>query len=308
MSNQFRMNPPTRNLYPDAPKLSPFSLGTATFGREIDETAAFAFMDHARALGITLFDTAATYSAGASETIVGHWLASRKPAAGELMVATKIYPPFTPEAIDQAVFAGAARLHLEVLDVLYLHKWDLAVDTSATLIALDNLLKAGRVRALGVSNFTASQLAQVLSHQKALGLTPFRLIQNNNNLAVRKVDHDLRTLCAAHEVVTVTYSPLGAGFLTGKHEHGVQAGSRFEVIPGHQEIYFTPTAKSRLAKLRDLSERSGQPMTRLALAWAIHAPGVDSVLIGGRTTKHLDQAFDALALHDAQLLAELRAI
>lgn len=302
------MKPPIPPLYPAGPVLSPFSLGTATFGREIDETASFLFMDRARDLGITLFDTAANYSAGASETIVGHWLESRKPAADELMVATKIYPPYTADAIDQAVTAGTARLRMTVIDVLYLHKWDAAAETPATLIALDHLLRSGRVRALGVSNFDAPQLAQVLALQKALGLTPFRLIQNNNNLAVQKVDDALSTLCAAHEIATVTYSPLGAGFLTGKHEHGVQAGSRFAVIPGHQKIYFTPTAQARLAQLRALSERCAQPMTRLALAWAIHAPGVNSVLIGGRTTQHLDQAFDALALNDPQILTELRTI
>jgi len=298
----------SRSLYPDSPPLSSFILGTATFGREIDESASFEFMDRASELGITLFDTAATYSAGASETIVGHWLASRKPDPSRLTLATKIYPPYTPEAIDKAVTASAARLGVETLDVLYLHKWDADIEPDSALVALDGLLKSGRVRALGISNFTSKQLADVLTRQNQHGLTPFRIIQNNHNLAVRDVDNDLCQLCADHKITLVTYSPLGAGFLTGKHEHGVQANSRFAVSPGHQEIYFTPTAMERLAQLKTLSQLCGHPMTTLALAWAIHAPGVDSVLIGGRTTKHLDQAFAALALTDTTVLSELRAI
>ncbi len=230
-------------------------------------------MDHACTCKVTLIDTAATYSAGASERIVGAWLASRRPKPGTLSVATKIYPPFTPEAIDPAVAASASRLGVEIIDLLYLHKWDATAETPAALIALDGLLRSGRVRALGVSNFTADQLRPVLAQQARLGLTSFRVLQNNNNLAVRDVDGPLVELCAAHGMAIVTYSPLGGGFLTGKHRNGVQPGSRFDVAPGHQGVYFNPTCERRLARLEEVSKRAGQPMAHLALAWALHRPG-----------------------------------
>lgn len=295
------------HLHPSLPPVSPLCLGGSTFGREIDQAAAFALMDHAVARGITLFDTAATYTAGASEKIVGAWLASRRPAAGSLTVATKIYPPFTPEAIDAAVAASAARLGVTTIDLLYLHKWDAAAETPAALRTLDGLVRSGRVRSLGVSNFTAAQLSKVLALQQQSGLAPFRALQNVNNLAVSEVDPALRDLCAKREVAIITYSPLGAGFLTGKHRGGVQPGSRFDVAPGHQAIYFKPGPESRLDRLAAVAARTGHPMAHLALAWAMHRPGVTSVLVGGRTPAHLDQAFAALALNEPALFAELES-
>lgn len=298
---------PRLRLHPSLPPVSPLCLGGSTFGREIDQAAAFALMDHALARGITLFDTAATYTAGASEKIVGAWLASRRPAAGSLTVATKIYPPFTPEAIDAAVAASAARLGVATIDLLYLHKWDAAAETPAALGELERLVRSGRVRALGVSNFTAAQLQTGLALQQQLGLAPFRALQNVNNLAVSDVDPAVRDLCAARAVAIITYSPLGAGFLTGKHRGGVQPGSRFDVAPGHQAIYFKPGPEGRLARLATVATRTGHPMAHLALAWAMHRPGVTSVLVGGRTPAHLDQAFAALALDEPALFAELES-
>jgi aryl-alcohol dehydrogenase-like predicted oxidoreductase len=295
-------------LYPSAPPISPLCLGSSTFGREIDRTAAFALMDGAVERQINFFDTAATYSAGAAEEIIGAWLASRRPDPAKLMVATKIYPPFTPEAIDQATAASARRLGVETIDLLYLHKWDAGAETPEALTALDGLVKAGRVRSLGVSNFTEPQFRTVLELQKRLGLPAFRLLQNNNNLAVRDVTPELRQLCSDFGVGIVTYSPLGAGFLTGKHRGGVTPGSRFDLVPGHQAVYFKPECERRLARLAEISARTGHPMAHLALSWAMHRSGVVSVLIGGRGPAHLDQAFAALALEAPELWAELESV
>jgi aryl-alcohol dehydrogenase-like predicted oxidoreductase len=153
------------------------------------------------------------------------------------------------------------------------------------------------VKRLGVSNVTLDQL-------RALG-PRFRVIQNNHNLAVRDVSEALRDYCVANDIAIVTYSPLGAGFLTGKHQNGVQAGSRFEIVPGHQNVYFHEAAYQRLARLETIAKRSGHSQAHLALAWALHQSGIDTVLVGGRTPAHLDQAFAALEFDDPALLAEL---
>ena len=297
----------TFHLHPSLPPISPICLGGSTFGREIPQDACFALMDGAVERGITLIDTAAMYGAGVSEKIVGAWLASRRPAPGSLNIATKIYPPFTAAAIDSAVAGCAQRLGVETIDLLYFHKWDAGAETAEALRALDGLVRSGRVRALGVSYFTAAQLRFVLTVQAQLGLTPFRALQNVNNLAVHEVDAALTALCAAHGVAIITYSPIGAGYLTGKHRGGVAPGSRFDVAPGHQPIYFKPGPERRLAKLAAVAERTGKTMAHLALAWAMHRPGVTSVLVGGRTPVHLDQAFTALAHNDPALFAELEA-
>jgi aryl-alcohol dehydrogenase-like predicted oxidoreductase len=292
--------------------LSPFPLGRlgfgcSTFGREIGVEPAFALLDHALAAGLTLFDTAANYSQGESERILGLWLAARRSHRDRLTVATKMYPPYTPENIATSAAASAARLGVEVIDLFYLHKWDATVDTPGALAALDQLVREGRVRALGASNFTAGQVAPLIERQKAEGFAPFRVLQNNHNLAVREVDRPLRDLCARHGLAIVTYSPLGAGFLTGKHRSGVQPGSRFAHSPGHQDIYFNPEAWGRLEKLITVAARTGLDPAHLALAWAMHQPGTSSVLIGGRRPAHIDQAFAALAFNDPALFAELES-
>jgi aryl-alcohol dehydrogenase-like predicted oxidoreductase len=264
-------------------------LGCVTFGREIDDAASFALLDHAFTRGVTHFDTAAAYGGGASETILGKWLASRKPEG--ITIATKMLPPY--DRID--ITDSLRRLGVEQIDLLYLHQWHESVPQG--IPALQSLLHSSRIKSLGASNVTLEQL-------RALG-PRFRVIQNNHNLAVRDVTEALRDYCASNNIAIVTYSPLGAGFLTGKHQNGVQAGSRFEIIPGHQQVYFHDTAYQRLARLEAVAKRTGHSQAHLALTWALHQPGIDTVLVGGRTPAHLDQAFAALEFDDPALLAEL---
>jgi aryl-alcohol dehydrogenase-like predicted oxidoreductase len=260
-------------------------LGCVTFGREIDEAASFALLDHALERGVTHFDTASAYGGGASETILGKWLASRKPA--NITVATKILPPY--DRID--ITDSLRRLGVDHIDLLYLHQWhETALQAGAALEKLP-------VKRFGASNVTLDQL-------RALG-PRFRVIQNNHNLAVSEVNDELRDYCATNDIAIVTYSPLGAGFLTGKHQNGVQAGSRFEIVPGHQNVYFHDAAYQRLARLEAIAKRTGYSQAHLALAWALHQPGIACTLIGGRTSAHVDQAFTALDFDDAAVLSEL---
>ena len=270
---------------PASLQVSQIGLGCVTFGREIDEAASFTLLDHALDRGVRHFDTAAAYGGGASETILGKWLASRKPEG--ITVATKILPPY--DSID--ITPSLKRLGVEQIDLLYLHQWH------ETALQADAALEKLPVTRFGASNVTVDRL-------RDLG-PRFSVIQNNHNLAVSDVTDALRDYCAANEIAIVTYSPLGAGFLTGKHRDGVHAGSRFEMIPGHQQVYFHDSAYQRLARLEEIAKRSGYSQTHLALAWALHQPGIETVLIGGRTPAHLDQAFAALDFADEVLLGDL---
>lgn len=287
-----------------AAELGPIGLGCVTFGREIDQAAAFKLMDHARARGVSFFDTAAAYADGASERVVGAWLAALPAGAKRPMIATKLLPPYDPERIKTTLAASLSRLGLDSVDLLYLHRWDASGEDPATLKALDALVREGKARMLGASNFTAEQLGRSLELQAKLGLARFQVLQNNHNFAVRDVTPPMRALCAAHGICVVTYSPLGAGFLTGKHRNGVAPGSRFDIMPGHQRVYFNDLSYARLARLEALAQRTGRTMTELALAWALHQPGGATVLIGGRSTAHIDQAFDALAIDVPELFAD----
>ena len=288
-------------------RVSQIGLGCVTFGREIDEAAAHRLLDHAYARGVNFFDTASAYSQGASESIIGRWMASRCPAARSVTVATKILPPYEPARINETIGASLQRLGLAAIDLLYLHRWDATAESPDVLAALDALVQTGKVRALGASNYNLPQLETALALQEWHGLTRFSVVQNNHNLAVRDVSAEFRQFCAARQIAIVTYSPLGAGFLTGKHRHGVQSGSRFDLVPGHQDVYFHEEAWQRLARLESVAVRTGHSQAHLALAWALHQPGVASVLVGGRAPAHLDQALAAQAFDDPALFAELAA-
>lgn len=283
--------------------LGPLGLGCATFGREIDEGAAFALMDEAWSRGMTLFDTAAAYGSGSSEGIVGAWLASRRPAG--LILATKLLPPYNPAKLEEDLARSLERLGVASVDLLYLHQWHADVENLETLSVLDGWMRRGQVRALGASNFKASQLARALSDQRGAGLASFEVIQNNHNFAVSDLEPAMLERCAAERIAVVTYSPLGAGFLTGKHRGGVAEGSRFAIAPGHQAVYFQPEAWRRLERLEAVASRRGLAPAHVALAWAMHARPTDCVLIGGRSTAQLAQAFAAHALNDPGLFAEL---
>ena len=286
-------------------RISDIGLGCATFGREIDEAAAHVLLDYAVARGITFFDTALSYGEGVSEGILGTWVASRRPSADSFALATKLMPPYQPARMAEAVEGCLRRLRVPVIDVLYLHRWDATAESPAALAALDALVRTGKVLMLGACNYNRTQLEKGLALQAQRGLELFRVAQNNHNLAVSDTSPEFRRFCAEREIAIVTYSPLGAGFLTGKHRRGVQPGSRFALVPGHQDIYFHEEAHRRLGQLERVAARANQSQICLALAWALHQPGVASVLVGGRTPAHIDQALAAQDFDAPMLFAEL---
>ena len=211
-----------------------------TFGREIDKAASVAMMDFATAQGIHLFDTAPAYSSGRSETIVGQWLTSRRPDLSRPTVATKVLPPYTAATLQSSVAASLQRLGVPRLDLLFLHRWHDSLFHAEAYEALADLVQRGTVRALGLSNLDAPQLDAALAQQTRVGSLRFEWVQNIRNFAVRGFDDAMRDRCHAAGIRMMVYSPLGAGFLSGKHRSGVVPGSRFEIIPGHQGVYFTP--------------------------------------------------------------------
>ena len=288
-------------------RVSQVGLGCVTFGREIDKEAAHALLDHAYANKVCMFDTAQAYGNGASEAIVGEWMSSRMPPAHSVTVATKILPPYDPIHIAEAFGDSLIRLEGDAIDLLYLQRWDESAETLEGLAALDGLVQSGFVRAIGVSNYSFAQLEKALKLQEQYGLTKFSALQNNQNVAVSDVTPDLLRLCAVHNVAVVTYSPLAAGFLSGKHQQGVEPGPRFDVVPGHQDIHVRDEAYRRLARLQFVASRTDQSPTQLALSWALHRPQVASVLVGGRTADQLDQALAALDYNDEAVMEELSA-
>jgi aryl-alcohol dehydrogenase-like predicted oxidoreductase len=266
-----------------------------TFGREIDRIASFALMDRAAEHGVTFFDTAAAYAGGKSEALVGEWLATQRGSRDRFTIATKLLPPYSAARVELGLGESLTRLQLTRIDLLFLHQWHASALEPEVHAALGAMVRSGRVRAIGASNFTAAQLAETILVQTQRDAPGLAALQNIHNFAVRGFDAPTRELCARAKVQLVGYSPLGAGFLTGKHRAGVAPGSRFALMPGHQPIYLNAAAEARLGQLEHAARASGIPLARLALAWALRDPQVGTVLVGGRDRAHLDQAFAALA-------------
>jgi len=286
-------------------KVSAIGLGAVTFSREIDDTAAFAILDHALDRGINLIDTAEAYNKGGSESVVGSWLkASGK--RDRVVLATKLLPPLTAERIPQAAEASLRRLQTDVIDLYQVHAFDKNTPLDESLAALGRLVTEGKVRYLGCSNFAAWQLCKALWRADVNGLPRLESVQPNYNLAIRDIEKELLPLCADQQIGVISYSPLGAGFLTGKYSQSWTApqGTRFDIIPDHWAVYENALSMQRMEKLRSKAAESGRSMVQLALAWVLGQSGITSTLIGGRTTAHIDQAFEAV---ETGLSAELRA-
>jgi len=278
-------------------QVSSIGLGCVTFGREIGAAESFRVLDAALERGITLVDTAEVYGEGASEEVVGAWLADRK-VRDRIVLATKVNGVLTRPYVLAAAEASLRRLRTDRVDLYQIHNWDATTPLDETLGAMEELGRTGKARFTGCSNVTEGQLAAMLARQGELGHARMQSVQPIYNLVHRELEAGLLPLCRRERLAVLTYSPLGAGFLTGKYRRGapLPQGSRFDIKPGHQGVYFTEHGWRVLDEVRSLANEAGIPLPRLALAWVMHRPGVTSVLVGGRSPAHVEQALEADAL------------
>jgi aryl-alcohol dehydrogenase-like predicted oxidoreductase len=289
--------------------VSSIGLGCATFGREIDEETSFAVMDRALECGVNLIDTAEAYSVGGSEEVVGRWLSSRG-AREQIVLATKVSGSLSRQRILSSAEASLRRLQTDRVDLFQLHVWDQSVPLEEMLEALHTLVQRGLARYVGCSNYAAWQLCKALWLQDVNDWARFESVQPNYNLVVREIERELLPLCADQQVGVISYSPLGGGFLTGKYHQGgsIPSGTRMDVVPAMQEIYFHQSGYEIMERLRAKAEELDVPMAHLALAWVLNRPGISSVLVGARTPDHVDQAFRAEALASSPKVRDALAV
>ena len=311
--------------------LSFIGLGCVTFGREIDEDASAAILDDAVERGINWLDTAEAYGGGnartyrrdvlkvddvretsdimgSSEIIIGKWMKARG-CRDDVVICSKVSSGNSPENIARALRVSLERLQVDCVDIYELHSPDETVPIAESLAALDEEVSAGRIGTVGCSNFNAALLREALDASAREGHARFEVVQPPYNLADPGAQDELFPLCRREEVAITSYSPLAAGFLAGKYTPDLNAfpkGSRFDVIPGHADIYFNDRNFRNVERLRALADNRGIPMVRMAMAWAMGHPDITSVLVGARHAGHLDNAFDALALKaDTELRDEM---
>jgi len=301
-------------------QVSRLCLGTMTFGLQIDEAASRAVLDRAVAGGITFIDTADVYPlgggvdlAGRTEEIIGRWMKGRRQ---EFVLATKCFGRTGPQPWDvgnnrrhvmDAIDASLRRLGTDYVDLYQLHQDDPETPLDETLRALDDLVRAGKVRYIGCSNFLAYRLALALGRSDALGLARFVCVQPRYNLLFRQFERDLFPLCLEEGVGVIPYNPIAGGMLSGKHRRGAQAteGTRF-TIPNagqmYQDRYFHDREFDTVEAFAKLANEAGIKPVTLAVAWAMHQPAITAPIIGASRPEQLD---DSLAAADLTLDPDL---
>jgi aryl-alcohol dehydrogenase-like predicted oxidoreductase len=292
--------------------VSRLCLGTMTFGVQCDEPASRAILDRAAEGGITFLDTSDVYplgggpeTVGRTEEILGRWLAGRRQ---QFIVATKCFGATGPRSWDRglsrkhvldAIDASLRRLKTDYVDLYQAHHPDWETPLDETLRAFDDVVRAGKARYVGCSNYPAWQTARALGRSDVLGLARFDTVQPRYNLLFRQIERDLLPLCEAEGLAVIPYNPLAGGFLSGKHrrEAGPTAGTRFTLSTAakrYQERYWRQREFETVEAVRGLAAEAGMSMVQLALAWVLAQPTVTSPIIGASRPEQLDEAIAAV--------------
>ncbi|MBU2662778.1 aldo/keto reductase [Actinoplanes bogorensis] len=277
-------------------QVSPYALGAMMFGSALgvgnaDHDDAIRIIHRALDAGINFIDTADVYSYGESEEIVGRALQGRR---DQVVIATKFGRPMSEDPnqqgasrrwIRQAVEGSLRRLQTDYIDVYQMHRPDPGTDLEETLSALTDLVRSGKVRAIGTSGLPASDIVETQWLAERRGLERFRTEQPPYSILNRGIERDVLPAARKYGMGTLVWGPLGQGTLTGRIRKGQETDLR-------RTRFFTHVSDARrldvVEQLVPLADEAGLPLTHLAVAFAIAHPGVTSALLGARTMDHLD--------------------
>ncbi len=304
-----------RNLGRTGVKVSALCLGCMNFGGPTPEDESIRMIDHAIASGINFLDTANVYSRGVSEQIVGKALRANG-QRDRIVLATKVHGRMDDEDILAAgnnrrhiiaqCEASLRRLQTDTIDLYQIHRPQSDTPIDETLRALDDLIRAGKVRYIGTSSFPAWQVMESLWVAKELGLNRFVTEQPPYHLLDRSIERELVPLAQTYGLGILPWSPLARGFLTGKYRRGeeIPAGSRLEQDSQSQSEtfrqrtgqHFSDLAFGVLAVVEALAKEKGCTPAQVALAWVMRQPGITSPIIGPRTMAQLEDNLGAVAV------------
>ncbi|MDM0087209.1 MULTISPECIES: aldo/keto reductase [unclassified Variovorax] len=318
------MSIPTTRLGRTGLTVSRLALGTMTFGLQTEEAVSHHILDKAAEGGINFLDTADVYplggglqTAGRTEEIIGRWLATDSSRRQRFVIATKAVGKVGPQAWDQgasrkhlldAIDASLARLQTDHVDLYQLHSDDVHTPIDETVEALDTIVKSGRARYVGVSNFLAYRLAKALGRAELLRLTKFVSVQPRYSLLFREIERELLPLAEEEGLGVIPYNPLAGGLLTGKHRKGAVPadGTRFTLgtaAERYQARYWNDRAFDTVARLTEVAEQAGVPLATLSIAWVLANPAITAPLLGASSPGQLDAT---LAAANYQLAPELK--
>ena len=291
-------------------RVSRLCLGTMTFGLQCDEAESHAIMDTAAEGGIDFFDAADVYplgggrsTAGRTEEIVGGWLKGKR---ASFIVATKCVGQMGPKPWDQgmsrkhildAIEGSLRRLKTDYVDVYQLHSYDPATPIDEALEALDAVVKSGKARYVGVSNWLAHRVARALGRSELKGLARIDSVQPRYNMLFRAFERDLLPLCEEEGVAVIPYNPIAGGLLSGKHDRTAPPpDGRFQLGTAgarYQERYWHEREFDTVDALRGLSNEAGMSMASMAVSWVLSNPAITAPIVGASKPEQLKDSLDA---------------
>lgn len=287
-------------------KVSQLALGCMTFGSPswapwvLDEAGSRPIIEKAVDLGINFFDLADMYSAGASEEVVGKVLSTQK--RQNLVLATKLYNPMSSDPNDrglsrkhifEAVDGSLKRLGTDYIDLYQLHRFDYGTPLEETLDALNDVVRAGKVRYLGASSMHAWQFMKALGMQRANGWAPFVSMQPHYNLIYREEEREMLPLCRSEGIGVIPWSPLARGRLAARTDTDT---TRSQTDKTASALYDRSREQDDavVAAVRTVAERHGRPPAQIAYAWVATRPGITAPIVGISKLHQFDDAVAAL--------------
>ncbi|MBI4330290.1 MAG: aldo/keto reductase [Chloroflexi bacterium] len=268
-------------------KVSEMGLGCNAFGGRADEPASLAVIARALDLGVNFIDTAETYTGGRSEEIIGKAVKGKR---SRVIIATKFGHPSRAGPADQrgsrgymmkAVEASLKRLDTDYIDLYYFHYPDPDTPIEETLRAMNDLVRTGKVRYLGCSNFAGWQLCEATWTARLHNLDPLVAVESMYHILDRGIEEELVPCCQAYGVGVVPWGPLAGGFLTGKYRRSeMPPGARLSGRPGRYSAFLNDPGFDQLAKLEAFARERGHSVGELAIAWLLARPWLGSVISG----------------------------
>lgn len=275
--------------------------GVMTFGSQTDAAAGARMVDLAIERGVNFFDTANVYNAGRSEEILGAILKGRR---DRVILASKVRGKMGDGADDaglsrtailKAIDQSLRRLETDYLDIYYLHQPDWGVPIDETLAAMDEVVRAGKVRYPATSNYASWQVAQMFAIAERQGYRPPHISQPMYNLLARGIEQEYLAMCNAYGLSTVVYNPLAGGLLTGKqHREQPLAGTRFDGNQMYLDRYWHPAYFDAVDELKEMARGIGRSLIDVALSWLLRHTASDCVLVGASRIEQLTENLDAV--------------
>ena len=306
------MSIPSTRLGRTGLTVSRLALGTMTFGLQTDESVSQQILDKATGAGINFLDTADVYplggtleTAGRTEEIIGRWLKNKGRA--NYVLATKAVGKMGPHAWDQgasrkhlldAIDASLERLQTDYVDLYQLHSDDRDTPLDESLEALDVIVKSGRARYIGVSNFLAYRLARALGRADLKGLSRYVCVQPRYSLLFREIERELLPLCDEEGLAVIPYNPLAGGLLSGKYKADAkpEENTRFTLGTAggmYQDRYWNERSFGTVSELQKLADEAGVPLATLSVAWVMANPRITAPLLGASRPEQLDATLAA---------------